>query len=256
MVCIAASLLDLASGRFQAHGTSQKTVQSVAQHATCVPFLLPGMLNEYDTAELAGRIDGLLLPGGRANVEPFHYDGPAFPNDEPIDPGRDDTVLNLVRACVDQHVPIFGICRGIQEMNVALGGSLHYRIHLLEGKDDHRMPRHENVTPEEIFRLRHNVSLTGSMAQIAGAKDVMVNSLHGQGIGRVADRFEVEAVSPDGVIEGIRLKNDRTFTVGVQWHAEWQPENHDFSRRLFELFGEAALERLETRHSVPSRVAS
>jgi putative glutamine amidotransferase len=255
MVCIAASLLDVASGRFQAHGTSHKTVHSVVRHASCVPFLLPGMLDEYDAAELASRIDGLLLPGGRANVEPFHYDGPDFPDDEPIDPGRDDTVLNLVRACVDQHVPIFGICRGIQEMNVALGGSLHYRIHMLDGKDDHRMPRHENVTPEEIFRLRHNVTLSGSMAQIAGATEVMVNSLHGQGIDRIADRFEVEAVSPDGVIEGIRLKHDHTFTVGVQWHAEWEPENHEFSRQLFELFGEAARERLRARDAVAASVA-
>ena len=90
-----------------------------------------------------------------ANVEPHHYDGPAFPPDEPIDPGRDALVLPLVRACIAARVPVFGICRGIQEINVALGGSLHYRIHELPGKNDHRMPRGDDVPHEEVYRLKH-----------------------------------------------------------------------------------------------------
>ena len=137
---------------------------------------------------------------------------------------------------------MFGICRGIQEMNVALGGSLHYRLHLLEDKDDHRMPRDNTVTAEEIFKLRHPVRLSpgGLFERLAGASEVMVNSLHGQGIDELADALEAEAVTPDGVIEGVRLRNDRTFTVGVQWHAEWKPAEHELSRRLFEEFGRAA----------------
>ncbi|GIS87425.1 MAG: hypothetical protein CM1200mP18_01350 [Gammaproteobacteria bacterium] len=197
----------------------------------------------YDFDRLADRIDGLVLPGGRANIEPHHFLGEPFPDDEPIDPGRDDTVLELVRSCIDKEVPIFGICRGIQEMNVAMGGSLHYRVHLVDGKDDHRMPRNEDITIEEIFKLRHQVTLSGSLAQIAGESDIRVNSLHGQGIDRLADTFAVEAVSEDGVIEGIRLKDDATFTVGVQWHAEWEPQNHTLSCRLFKAFGDAARNR-------------
>ena len=130
---------------------------------------------------------------------------------------------------------------------MAMGGSLYYRIHLLEGKEDHRMPRRDDVTPEEIFRPRHRLALSGSMVDIAGSDSVVVNSLHGQGLDRVADAFEVEAVTDDDVIEVIRLKNDPNFTVGVQWHAEWEPERHDFSRRLFELFGNAARARANAR---------
>ncbi|MEM7405070.1 MAG: gamma-glutamyl-gamma-aminobutyrate hydrolase family protein [Pseudomonadota bacterium] len=254
-VGIAASHMETATGRFMTHGTSSVLVDSTARFSHCTPFLIPGVPSQLDLDNLVERMDGLLLPGGRANVEPHHFDGAPFPDDEPIDPGRDGTVIPLIRTCIEREVPIFGICRGIQEMNVAMGGSLHYRIHLLDGKDDHRMPRHDDVTREEIFRLRHAVALTGSLAKIAGSAEVLVNSLHGQGIDRLADAFTVEAVSPDGVIEGIRLKNDRTFTAGVQWHAEWEPENHELSRRLFEHFGEAAYERMCARRPAPRRVA-
>ena len=246
-VAVAASLMEVANGRFKAHGTSQVVIQSVATFSDCVPVVLPGLDEHYNYRDLARRLDGLVLPGGRANVEPHHFDGAPFPDDEPVDPGRDGTVLQLVRACIEEEVPVFGICRGIQEMNVALGGSLHYRVHLLEGKEDHRMPRHDDVTPEEIFRPRHNVALSGSFATIAGADHTIVNSLHGQGLDTVAEDFAVEAVSDDGVIEGIRLKNDQCFTVGVQWHAEWEPQNHDLSRRLFEQFGAAAHARSAAR---------
>ena len=256
LICIAASLMEVASGRFMAHGTSSVLVQSTAIHADCMPFLVPGLASQLDIDELVARIDGLLLPGGRANVEPYHFDGAPFPDDEPIDPGRDNTVLPLIRSCIAQQVPIFGICRGIQEMNVAMGGSLHYRVHLLDGKQDHRMPRHDDVTIEEIFQLRHPIGLSGSLAEIAGSQELMVNSLHGQAVDHLADAFVVEAVSPDGVVEGIRLKNDQTFTAGVQWHAEWEPENHAFSRRLFEIFGEADRERAFKRDGKVSRLAN
>jgi len=124
---------------------------------------------------------------------------------------------------------------------------LHYRLHTLEGKNDHRMPRHEGVTREEIFALRHTIQLTpgGLFQGLVGRDQFDVNTLHGQGIDRLADDFEIEAVTvEDEVIEGIRLKNDETFTVGVQWHAEWYPEKEEYllSRRLYEEFGKAARE--------------
>ena len=247
LVCIAASLMEVANGRYAAHGTGQTVVRSVSQFANCEPLLLPGIKDYYDCDRFADRLDGLVLPGGRANVEPHHFSGEPFPDDEPIDPGRDDTVLLLVRSCIDKGVPIFGMCRGIQEMNVAMGGSLYYRVHLVAGKDDHRMPRNEDITIEEIFKLRHRVTLSGSLARIAGESDIQVNSLHGQGIDSLADAFVVEAVSEDGLIEGIRLKDDATFTVAVQWHAEWEPHNHTLSRRLFEAFGDAVRARARER---------
>ena len=249
LVCVSASVMELENRRHLVHGTGAKNIDAVERFAGCVPVMLPALGERLDVESFVERIDGLVLTGGRANVEPRHYDGPPFPDDEPIDPERDATALAMVRACVAARVPVFGICRGIQEMNVALGGSLHYRLHLLEDKDDHRMPRHDDVTVEEIFRLRHSVRLArgGLFERLAGASEVMVNSLHGQGIDTLADTLEVEAVTPDGVIEGVRLKDDRTFTVGVQWHAEWKPEEHDLSRKLFEEFGRAARVRAGLR---------
>ena len=249
LVCVSASVMELENRRHLVHGTGAKNIDAVERFAGCVPVMLPALGERLDVESFVERIDGLVLTGGRANVEPRHYDGPPFPDDEPIDPERDATALAMVRACVATRVPVFGICRGIQEMNVALGGSLHYRLHLLEDKDDHRMPRHDDVTVEEIFRLRHPVRLArgGLFERLADASEVMVNSLHGQGIDELADALEVEAVTPDGVIEGVRLKDDRTFTVGVQWHAEWKPEEHELSRKLFEEFGRAARVRAGRR---------
>ena len=244
--------MELENRRHPVHATGAKNIDAVERFADCLPLILPALGDRLDVESFVERIDGLVLTGGRANVEPHHYDGPPFPDDEPIDPQRDATVLAMVRACVAAEVPVFGICRGIQEMNVALGGSLHYRLHLVEGMDDHRMPRHEDVTVEEIFRLRHPVRLSpgGLFEQLAGVSEVMVNSLHGQGIDELADALEVEAVAPDGVIEGVRLKDDPTFTVGVQWHAEWKPDEHELSRRLLEEFGHAARARARSRRAV------
>ena len=256
LVCVSASVMELENRRHTVHGSSAKNVDAVERFSGCVPVLLPPLGGRIDVESFVERIDGLVLTGGRANVEPHHYDGPPFPDDEPIDPERDATALAMVRACVAAEVPVFGICRGIQEMNVALGGSLHYRLHLLDDKDDHRMPRRDDVTVEEVFKLRHPVRLSrgGLFERLVGAPEVMVNSLHGQGIDQLADALEVEAITPDGVIEGVRLRNDRTFTVGVQWHAEWKPEEHELSRMLFEEFGRAARVRAGLRTSLASRL--
>ncbi|WP_025770334.1 gamma-glutamyl-gamma-aminobutyrate hydrolase family protein [Thioalkalivibrio sp. HK1] len=252
LVCISTSTMLSARGNYPIHATGSLNIDCVERFTGCLALLLPASGARLDSDakdDLVDRIDGLLLTGGRANIEPHHYQGEAFPEDEIVDPERDSVVLTMVRACIAAEVPVLGICRGIQEMNVALGGSLHYRLHLLEDTDDHRMPQREDVSREEIFRLRHPVRLTpgGLFERLAGKEEVMVNSLHGQGIDRLADDLEVEATSHDGVIEGVRLRDDRSFTVGVQWHAEWKPEEHTLSRRLFEEFGRAARTRARLR---------
>jgi putative glutamine amidotransferase len=249
VIGIPASLIEVAERRYPAHATGARNIDAIVDHTGCIPMVIPALGDRIDVKETVQTIDGLLLTGGRANVEPHHYDGPDFPEDEPIDPARDCMVLPLIRACIDARVPIFGVCRGIQEMNVALGGSLHYRVHMVAGKEDHRMPREPDVTMEEIFKLRHSIALTanGLFASLIGAESTMVNSLHGQGVDRLADSFTTEALSPDGVIEGIRLVDDESFTVGVQWHAEYEPEHHLLARKLFERFGEAARSRRDCR---------
>jgi putative glutamine amidotransferase len=154
-----------------------------------------------------------------------------------------------VRAILAERVPVFGICRGIQEINVALGGSLHYRIHHLPGKNDHRRPQNDEVTQEEVYRLKHMVKLTsgGMFQSLVGRDEMMVNSLHGQGVDRLGAGLVVEAISPDGVIEGLRYDDETQFIVGVQWHAEWQPEEHALSGALYTAFGEATRARAARR---------
>jgi putative glutamine amidotransferase len=234
--------------RMPQHSTGDRYLRALAQGAGAMPMLVPALGDAIDFRSLAKRIDGLLLTGGRANVEPHHYNGPPFPEDEIVDPARDATVLPLIRACVDRGVPVFGICRGIQEINVALGGTLHYRIHLLPGKMDHRM-RRDVDSSEERMALRHMVSLApgGLLAGLLGEPETMVNSLHGQGVDRPAPGMEIEALSPDGVIEAMRLKDAGAFTVGVQWHAEAHYDSHRLSGRLFAAFGEAVREHARAR---------
>ena len=244
VIGIPASTLEIVGGRMLASASGNRTIDSLIKHTECLPLIIPALENEYNFKHLADCFDGILLTGGRANIEPHHYGGKPFPPDEPIDPARDNTVLPLIRLCIERQMPIFGICRGIQEMNVAMGGNLYYRVNEIPGKRDHRMPRGENVPMEEIFKLKHMIKLrrNGFFSQLIGQGQTMVNSLHGQSIDRMSDDFEIEATTvDDDVIEGIRLKNDTTFTVGVQWHAEWKPEEsvNTLSRHLFEEFGKA-----------------
>ncbi len=251
LICVSANAMEAAHRRHLVHATGERNVHALLKMVDCIPVLLPPIGGSVDVDELVSRMDGFILTGGRANVEPHHYGGPDFPADEPIDPGRDALVLPLVRACIAARVPVFGICRGIQEINVALGGSLHYRIHEVSGKNDHRRPRREDVTTEEVFRLNHMVKLTagGLFQALTGHDEMMVNSLHGQGVDRLGQGLIVEAVSPDGVIEGLRYNDDAQFIVGVQWHAEWQPEEHSLSAALYTAFGEAARQRAAHRVS-------
>ena len=139
--------------------------------------------------------------------------------DELTDTDRDNTVLPLIRGCIERKMPLLGVCRGIQEMNIAMGGTLYYRVNEVEGKNDHRMPRGDDVTQEEVFQLRHLIALTpgGLFQQLAQADEVKVNSLHGQAIDRIADAYNVEATTvEDNIIEGIRLKN--TLTTNLETH--------------------------------------
>ena len=229
------------------HGVGEKYISAVSVGADAVPMLIPALADSIDVKEWLGRIDGLMLTGGRSNIEPHHYDGPPFPDDEIRDPARDATVLPMIRAAIDQGVPVFGVCRGIQEINVALGGTLHYRVHELPNMMDHRMRRDGDM--DYRYDLRHSVSIApGSYCEkLANASEVMVNSLHGQGIDRLAPGLVAEAMAPDGLIEAVRLEGAKSFTVGVQWHAEWRHDEHPLSGRLLAAFGQAAREYADKR---------
>jgi putative glutamine amidotransferase len=239
------------NGRQLSHSAGKRYVESVIKFSGVVPILIPSGIRKNDLDCLLKFIDGIVLTGGRANVEPHHYNGPKFPEDEPIDPDRDQTALDLISECVKREMPIFGICRGIQEMNVAFGGTLFYRVHLEKGMKDHRMPTDPEATLDEIFQPKHKINFTKDslLRNLSGSEMAIVNSLHGQGIKRLGEGLEIEAISDDQLIEAVSISNYTTFGVGVQWHAEFEPERseNELNRKLFQKFGEACQNSLKRK---------
>jgi putative glutamine amidotransferase len=201
------------------------------------PVLFP-MAGAGDVPDLLPLVDGVLLTGSPSNVEPSHFGADALPTDL-LDPRRDALTMALVRVALAEGIPLFGVCRGLQEINVALGGSLYQRVHELPGFMDHREPDHEDLAVQ--FAERHEVVLSpdSAFAQWAGGTHVRVNSLHGQGIKELGRGLVAEARAPDGLVEGVRVEGARAFAYGVQWHPEWQHDKNRFYHRTLEAFARA-----------------
>jgi putative glutamine amidotransferase len=233
---------------FPFHTVSDKYVAAVNSIGG-LPLLIPASEATVEMAGLVGCLDGLVITGSPSNVEPHHYGGEPSREGTLHDPRRDATTLPLIRAAIAAGVPVFAICRGHQELNVALGGSLHQLVHEQPGRLDHRSNR--ELPRQQRFEPRHPVHLTpgGLVARIAGTTDIMVNSLHAQAIDRLADRLIVEAVADDGTIEAVRVKDAPAFALGVQWHPEWRIADDPVSRGLFDAFRDAALARVARRLS-------
>ncbi len=216
------------------HATPARYGRALMGAAGAVPVLLPP-LGEAMLAVL-DRLDGLLLSGSPSNVHPTLYGaGPSLTPDS-HDPSRDGTTLPLVRAAITRGMPVLAICRGIQELNVAMGGTLHQQTHMLDGRNDHRSGDGEL---DHMFRLKHTVQVSGHLARIIGSETVMVNSLHEQAIDRPAEGLAIEAVAEDGTIEAVRVTDARAFAFGVQFHPEWHFATDPASRAIFEAFGDA-----------------
>lgn len=213
--------------------------EAVSGVSGCMPLLIPADPRFVSVEELRERCDGFLLTGGRPNVHPENYGEAATEAHGDFDRARDAIVLPLVRACVESGQPFLGICRGFQEVNVAMGGSLYPEIRDLPGRDNHRMP--PDGTLEEKFALRHCVEFTegGVFHDLMGAPKVMTNSLHGQGIKTAGTRVVIEGYAPDGTPEATYIKDAPGFTLAVQWHPEWDAANDPVSRPLFQAFGDA-----------------
>jgi putative glutamine amidotransferase len=199
-----------------------------------MPILLPpvgeGMLALLD------RIDGLLLSGSPSNVEPHRYGATQSATPERHDPHRDATTLPMIRAAIGRGLPVLAICRGIQELNVALGGSLHQQVQDVPGRSDHRAGP---GTREQCYRPKHTVALSGAMARIIGKTAIEVNSLHEQGLDRLGEDMVAEGVAPDGTIEAVRVVTAPGWAQGVQWHPEWNYADNEDSLALFRAFGDA-----------------
>ena len=234
-------------GQHPFHMVGEKYARAVMEAAGAAPLLIPALAEELRFDELLERLDGLLFTGSPSNVEPHRYQGPPSDPGTLHDPARDATTLPLIRKAVEAGVPVLGICRGFQEMNVAFGGTLHQKLHEVPGFLDHR---DDEKQPLEVqYGPAHDVTLEpGGVLRSLGASDrVRVNSLHSQGIERLGDELAVEARAPDGVIEAFRVARSRTFALAVQWHPEWQVMSNPFSRALFAAFGEASRERAQSK---------
>ena len=239
----------LAENRFPAQRVGERNLHAVVDVVGALPLIFAGCPDLTDIGALLDSVDGILLTGGRANVHPSRFGVEPHPRHEPYDERRDALALALAEACVARGVPLFGICRGLQEMSVAFGCSLHPEIRELPGRVNHRMPRLENgeIHPDHeiVFGDRHDVHLTpgGAFNRLLGCEIIRVNSLHGQGILELDERVVVEGVADDGTIEAIRIADAPGFALGVQWHAEYDPQRNPVNRALFRAFGEAMAAR-------------
>jgi len=222
------------------HAVGEKYISAVAQAADCLPLLIPVLETPLDVTEILRIVDGIFFPGSPSNVEPARYEGAASVPGTLHDPHRDATTLSLIPRAVASAVPVFGVCRGFQEMNVAMGGTLHQRVHEIEGLDDHREVKEQPL--EVQYGPAHEVVLEpGSLLRrLAGKERVSVNSLHWQGVDRLAPDLAVEARATDGLVEAFRVKSAKSFALAVQWHPEWQVMSNPFSMALFAEFGRAA----------------
>lgn len=225
------------------HAASDTYIRATDLVVGGVPVLVPANGGACDIATLLARLDGIMLTGSRSNVHPAAYGGPAHPDGTPEDPNRDAVTLPLIRAAIAAGLPLLAICRGMQELNVALGGTLHQRLQDLPGRIDHSTPLQPN--PRVRTGKAHAVRVVpGSwLHRVAEAREIAVNSLHNQGIDRLADGLVVEGTAPDGTIEAVRVAGARGFAVGVQWHPEYDWQRDAISRRIFEAFADAVAER-------------
>jgi putative glutamine amidotransferase len=219
---------------------SDRYIRAVAGIAGAVPLIIPGMPETQDIGHLVDILDGVVLTGARPNVHPSLYGAAPSPAYEPYDEGRDGVAMPLIRVAIAAGVALFGICRGFQEINVAFGGTLHPEIRDLPGRMNHRMPPDE-TDPEVIYRLRQRVWLApgGRLATLLEREEVMVNSLHGQGLLAEAGRIGVEGWAGDGTPEALVVAEAPGFAIGVQWHAEYDADTDPVNRPLFEAFGAA-----------------
>lgn len=228
------------------HAVYEQYVDAVRDPLGADPVILPAT-GATGFEGILPLVDGVLLTGSLSNVRPERYGGPPPRPGNLDDPARDSTTLPLIRACLEQRVPLLAICRGFQELNVALGGSLHQHLAELPGRLDHVAAEH---LPRPLrYGFRHVVRFAAgsTIAARFGAAEAAVNSLHGQGIDRLAEGLAVEAVAPDGTIEAVRLDDPRypgAFALAVQWHPEWQASGNDLSRAVFGLFGDACRARM------------
>ena len=224
-------------GQHPFHAVGDKYVRAVLEAADAIPLLIPALGERLGLEDLLQNLDGILFTGSPSNVEPYRYNGASSVSGTLHDSARDATTLPLIPRAIAEGIPLFGICRGFQELNVALGGSLHQHVHEIPGRLDHREPR--DAAPDVEYGAAHAIAITqgGLLARLSGLAEAMVNSLHHQGVDRLAPDLKIEARAPDGQIEAVSLPGAKAFLLGVQWHPEWAFAENPLSRAIFAGFG-------------------
>jgi putative glutamine amidotransferase len=227
-------------GHHPFHVVGEKYLTAISQAAGGFPVAVPVLGEDFDAAEVLGRLDGLMLTGSPSNVEPRHYRGEASRPGTLHDPERDQVALALIPAAVKAGLPLVAVCRGFQEMNVAFGGTLHQLVHEVPGRTDHREDKSQPLDVQ--YAPVHELTFTpgGLLERITGRKGAKVNSVHSQGVDRLAEALDVEAVAPDGLIEAFTVRDAPGFTLAMQWHPEWKARENELSAAIFQAFGEAA----------------
>ncbi|MER9128081.1 gamma-glutamyl-gamma-aminobutyrate hydrolase family protein [Mesorhizobium sp. M0959] len=221
------------------HAAPLQYLEAAVTAADVFPVLIPCLGDRLDFDGLLATVDGVLITGSGSNVQPSLYGGGVTEASGPYDPARDATTLPLIRKAISHGIPLLAICRGLQELNVALGGTLITDIQERPGLLDH--PGTQSVSRDELFAIRHTVTVNpdGCLAGIVGAGQIRVNSLHFQAIDQLSELLKAEAVAEDGVVEAASVWSARAFALGVQWHPEYWVKFDEVSRRLFRSFGDA-----------------
>jgi putative glutamine amidotransferase len=221
------------------HFVRDTYVQALLDIAGCIPLLMPVTHGKFDIDSVADRIDGILLTGSPSNVCPNHYGAERVFDEKLLDLARDATTLPLIRRAIDADIPLIAICRGFQELNVAMGGSLHQKIQELPGKHDHREPQSTNLKiVYETAAHKVKAEKGGLFEKIGLPAEFDVNSLHQQGVDRLGSGLFVEAISDDGIIEAVSIP-DKRFILGVQWHPEGDHYQNPTSQAIFKAYGDA-----------------
>ncbi len=221
------------------HMVGEKYLQALVDGAEALPLIVPVFVQPLDVDEILEHVDGLLFTGSPSNIEPYHYDGEPSEPGTWHDPERDALTLPLAKRAFEQGVPVLALCRGHQELNVVLGGTLHQKVHEIPGYHSHKENPDDPIDVQ--YGPSHAVNLVegGLLHDLANDTRVMVNSLHSQGVAKLADGVTVEAVSDDGLIEAFNVDSVPGFALSIQWHPEWRFTQDKFSMAIFKVFGDA-----------------